>query len=621
MDLSSIHRMKYYFQNKMIKRFARNFWPKVLINRLSDSVPFLSRLLIIILLLFIHSVAIAQTSPDREFRASWLTTTWALDWPEIGASPETQRQDLIRILDRHVDQNLNAVVFQVSGRGDALYQSENLPWSYILTGNPNEDPGWDPLEFAIEEAHQRGLELHAWFNVFSIAYNSFSDSPANSDTPNVRFTHPEWIISITDDLDNEHIWLNPGIPEAREWLVRNVVELVELYDVDAVHFDRIRYFTNGYDGDSKLFAKHNPDNLTDIDDWRRYNITEFVREASNQIRELKPWVKIGAAVSAHYNRESSDGWAARYGYSDVFADSRSWVENGYLDYLSPMNYWNISSPPRFDFITANWANHAGDQYHIYMGTGPYKMSVLNELHKQIDVTRNHGIQGQLHYRYSNIEGIDDHYSSRYSQPSLIPSTPNRSQEQPPPIESIHLNLTGDSLSISWNSLLDPLNPYNRHKFAIYCSACGPNQTRELIAVTGKSELKMPAVYLSDGKQAEIAVTALSRNYVESEPVKQSIIITHRSNEQEIARKIKLHPNYPNPFNPSTQITFELPETAKVALTVYNVTGQRVAELVDEIRIAGSHQVVFDGSGLSSGVYFYRLKANGVLITQKMTLLK
>lgn len=605
----------------MITRFAGKFWSKVLINRLSDSVPFLSRVLIIILLLFIHSVAIAQTPPDREFRASWLTTTWALDWPEIGASPETQRQDLIRILDRHVDQNLNAVVFQVSGRGDALYQSENLPWSYILTGNPNEDPGWDPLEFAIEEAHQRGLELHAWFNVFSIAYNSFSDSPANSDTPNVRFTHPEWIISITDDLDNEHIWLNPGIPEAREWQVRNLVELVELYDVDAVHFDRIRYFNSGYDGDSDLFVMHNPDNLTDIDDWRRYNITEFVREASNQIREIKPWVKIGAAVSAHYNRESSDGWAARYGYSDVFADSRSWVENGYLDYLSPMNYWNISSPPRFDFITANWANHAGDQYHIYMGTGPYKMSVLNELHKQIDVTRNHGIQGQLHYRYSNIEGIDDHYSSRYSQPSLIPSTPNRSQEQPPPIENIHLNLSGDSLSISWKSLLDPLNPYNRHKFAIYCSACGANQTRELIAVTGKSELKMPAVYLSDGKQAEIAVTALSRNYVESEPVEQSIIITHRSNEQEIAQKIKLHHNYPNPFNPSTQITFELPETAKVALTVYNVTGQRVAELVDEIRIAGSHQVVFDGSGLSSGVYFYRLKANGVLITQKMTLLK
>jgi len=269
-------------------------------------------------------------APDREFRASWVTTAWALDWPsEIGSSVSEQKEELAEILDVHQQQNLNAVVFQVSARGDAIYPSSQLPWSYVLAGQPGEDPGWDPLQYLIEEAHKRGLEFHAWYNVYSIAYNSFADSPEHADQPNVRFTHPEWIAAITDELDNVHLWLNPGIPEAREWQVQNIKELVENYDVDAIHFDRIRYFSDGYDGDEELFGQHNPNQFEDIDDWRRGNITKFVREASEVIRDIGPMIKIGAAVSGHYDENSSDGWPARYGYHDVFADSRHWAEEGY----------------------------------------------------------------------------------------------------------------------------------------------------------------------------------------------------------------------------------------------------------------------------------------------------
>ena len=155
-------------------------------------------------------------SPDREFRASWLTTTWGLDWPNPAHSPNRQRQTLIKILNRHVEQGLNAVVFQVVARGDALYNSGTLPWAYLLTGQPGIDPGWDPLQFAIEGAHKRGLELHAWFNVFAIAYNTNSDSPPDSGQPNLRYTHPEWISSVKINDDVHHLWLNPGIPEARQ---------------------------------------------------------------------------------------------------------------------------------------------------------------------------------------------------------------------------------------------------------------------------------------------------------------------------------------------------------------------------------------------------------------------
>ena len=196
---------------------------------------FYSLLLLLISCLLCSVKSVAQTqAPDREFRASWLTTTWGLDWPNPSHSPDRQKKELLKIFDRHVEQRLNAVVFQVVARGDALYESDTLPWAYVLTGQPGRDPGWDPLQFAISEAHQRGLELHAWFNVFAVAYNNRSDSPPESDQPNLRYTQPEWVSSVMANDDTEHLWLNPGIPEARRWQVRNVMELVEKYDVDAI---------------------------------------------------------------------------------------------------------------------------------------------------------------------------------------------------------------------------------------------------------------------------------------------------------------------------------------------------------------------------------------------------
>lgn len=565
---------------------------------------------------------IAQTTaPDREFRATWLTTTWGLDWPNPSHSAAQQQQALISILDRHVEQGLNAIIFQVSARGDALYESETLPWAYVLTGQPGVDPGWDPLQFAITEAHQRGLEIHAWFNVFAAAYNTNADSPPDADQPNIRFTHPEWVSSVMIDEDTEHIWLNPGIPEAREWQVQNVMEMVENYDVDAVHFDRIRYFSGGYDNDAELFEQYNPEGISDIDDWRRYNVTEFVREASERIRKLKPWVKIGAAVSGHYNQDSSDGWPARLGYSEVFADSRLWAELGYVDYLSPMNYWDISSPPRFDYITADWANHAGEDYAVYMGTAPYKQSVFNELHQQIDVTREHNIDGQVHYRYSNVEEIDTRYSGRYGNAALIPSVEGRSDTQPPPVQNLTASLERDSLILSWDAPGNQADPETRSKFAVYCTSCGPDRTRLRLGVTGTPALKLSSSLWQDGEHALVEVTSLNRNYVESMPVEQSVIITHISAETELARNVELHQNHPNPFNPATQITFELAEAGRVTLTVFDVTGRLIATLLDETMHIGTHRVTFDAGTLSSGIYLYRLKTDYGSVTRKMTLLK
>jgi len=518
---------------------------------------------------------------------------------------------------------MNAVVFQVSARGDAFFESSQLPWSYILSGQPDQDPGWDPLQTAIDEAHKRGLELHAWFNVFSVAYNSFADSPATADTPNIRFTRPEWMVSTTDDAGNEHIWLNPAIPEAREWQVQNVVDLVENYNIDAVHFDRIRYFGDGYEGDQELFEEYNPEGLDNIDDWRRYNVTEFVREAHEQIREIKPWVKIGAAVSGHYNHNSSDGWPARFGYSEVFADSRYWAVQGYVDYLSPMNYWNISNPPRFDFISEDWADHAADQYHIYMGTGAYKQDVYNELHHQIDVTRELEIEGQLHYRYSNIEDVQDHYSGRYSFPAIIPQMPGHSDETPPAAENLSITLIQDSLALSWEHNMADTVTSERYTYAIYSSTPmvqSGNETK-LIALTGEHEISLPAALWQEGEEIVLSVTSLSRNYAESEPISADAIATSGERIAEVPGSVHLHQNYPNPFNPETTIRFDLPQQEFVNLSVYDIAGRRVAELVDGIHPSGTHQINFNASRLASGIYIYRLQAGSHVQTRRMVLIK
>ncbi|WP_340103999.1 family 10 glycosylhydrolase [Rhodohalobacter sp. 8-1] len=588
--------------------------------------PKLKKYLLLFLLLTCTTILAEESfaqilAPDREFRATWLTTTWGLDWPNSSHLPKQQQLALLEILDRHVEQGLNAVIFQVSARGDALYKSKTLPWAYVLTGRPGVDPGWDPLAFAIRESHKRGLELHAWFNVFSIAYNTDSDSPPDANQPNIRYAHPEWVSSVVINEDVEHLWLNPGIPEAREWQVQNVMEMVENYDVDAVHFDRIRYFSGGYDNDSELFEQYNPEGLTDIDDWRRHNVTELVREASVRIQDLKPWVKIGAAVSGHYNKDSSDGWPARYGYGEVFADSRLWAERGYVDYLSPMNYWDISSPPRFDFIAEDWAAHSNGNYAVYMGAAPYKQSVFKELHLQIDVTRTHDIAGQVHYRYSHVSEISDHYSGRYDHISLISPMAGKSQTPPPMVQNVELSIQQDSLSISWEADGIQNEPVTRNKFAVYCSACGPDRTRQRLSVTGTTTLKLPITLWPDGERASIEVTSLNRNYIESAPFEQTLIITNEEIAPELADRIELHQNYPNPFNPTTQISFDVSQTGRITLTVYDMTGRMVAKLMDKTVPSGFHHVTFDGGGLSSGIYLYRLQTDSKTITKKMTLIK
>lgn len=581
----------------------------------------------------------AELPPKHEFRSVWIATAWSLDWPS-GSTPAAQQQSLIAIIDHLEAQYMNAIIFQVSARGDAYYRSVRLPWAWNLSGTPGVDPGWDPLRFVIAEAHRRGMEVHAWFNVFAVAYGTDRDSPALAGIPNIRFTQPEWM--------EEGGLINPGIPEARQWQVDNVLELVSNYDIDAIHFDRIRYNRGGYDRDADLMAQYNPDDITGLDNWRRHNVSEFVRMVHEGIRQIDPAVKIGAAPSGHYNAGSANGWAAQYGYSDVFQDSRYWAEQGWADYLAPQVYWDIGTvePPRFGYIVEEWVTNRRNNRHLYIGHGPYKSQILAELPDQIGITRTAGAEGQAFYRYKSIAGYD--FSSAYPHPVLVPSMPWRDMQAPGAVQNLSATRSGEDVLLTWDpppapgqdASTAPGQNVSTVPGEAVSTASGQGAGRFVIYRVEETGVADPAAVLDDPSHivaltgmnsyldetagpATWFVTALSRNNVEglAARVETGGEPTGSGTDAGRPRELALAQNYPNPFNPVTVIRYNVPERMQVRLVVYDMIGSEIVVLLNKQQGPGRYEVSWDATGFSSGMYIYRLVTGSKTITRRMTFVK
>ena len=561
----------------------------------------------------------AHEAPKHEFRGVWVATVYSgLDWGGSGWPPPEERME--NILNRAERLGLNAIVLQVIGRGDAMYQSERLPWAYNLTGEPGEDPGWDPLQKWIDAAHERGMELHAWVNIFNVAYGNDNDSQ-KEDLPHVRHSNPEW---IEDD-----VWLNPGIPEAREWMVGNIVELVENYDIDAIHYDYIRYNQGGYTSDSETMSEHNPDDISGLDNWRRHNINEFAKEVHEEVSRIKPWMKIGAAPVGHYDRGSADGWGALWGYSSVYQDSRHWAEEGHIDYIAPQIYWTIGDAPRFEFIVSDWVQNRKNDRHLYIGTNPASSDVRREIHRQIDTTRTRGAEGQMFFRYQSISADWDIFTSggydRYGTEAIVPPMPWHDMDAPNRARNFVVNPGHYSAELEWDEPDPAGKDHARFRYAVYRTETNDRRTVEDILadpsliriVTGKTSFTDELSEEDAGKEYRYFVTALSRNNVESAPGEDQLVITSSDEEPLVSREFELKQNFPNPFNPTTTISFRMPEHAHAQLVVYDLLGREVATLVDESLQAGTHNVQFDARNLASGVYIYRLTAGNYSETRKM----
>ena len=573
--------------------------------------------------------------PKKEFRSFWLATAGGMDWPPNTTDANTQREALRDIIHNAKAMGLNAVVFQVVPRGDAFYESERLPWSSFLTGGPNvgipgKDPGWNPLEFAIEEAHKLGLELHAWYNVYMANREEYDRSP-DSDPPHVYYSHPEWIEQVPQSAGGVWNWLNPAIPEAREWIVGNVVEIVENYDVDAVHFDFIRYGTN-YERDDSLMQVYNPAELTNISDWRRENINMFVRDVYAAVKDVKPWVKVGSTPVGHYR--TSGGWAAGYGYSQYYQDSRRWAEEGVHDYVAPQLYWDIGAPgdggshaPRFEWLVDDWTSDMRGR-HYYIGTGPYRVEIKPQISAQIDTVRNSTAPGHMHFSYRNI--LDDPFGDSYRSLAIVPPMPWMSMRMPDRVNDLVHVVTGNNVTITWEEPTPgrgETDPFFR--YVVYRAKASEvisdqaiiDNPAFMVDITGERTFMDEPDAGSEGEDYIYYVTALSRNNVEGDFVKVEASVVSAEDQGLVAQSFELEQNYPNPFNPATEIRFTIPAAGQVQLTVFDVLGREVAVLVNQELAAGAHTATFDAAGLTSGIYLYRLETAGQQMTRKMMLVK
>ncbi|MFB6842185.1 glycoside hydrolase family 10 protein [Streptomyces sp. NPDC056361] len=310
----------------------------------------------------------------REFRGMWLATVANRDWPSrAGLTAEEQRAELLAHLDAAVARRLNTVVLQVRPTADALWPSPYEPWAQCLTGTQGRDPGWDPLGTAVDEAHARGLELHAWFNPYRVANHT---DPARLVAGHPARLHPEWVLPCGGKL-----YYNPGLPEVRSFVQDAMLDAVRRYDVDAVHWDDYFYpypVAGQVFADDEAYARYGGD-FPDKASWRRNNTDLLVSEMSERIKETKRHVAFGVSPfgvwrNAATDPEGSDTRAGVQTYDDLYADTRKWVREGWLDHVVPQLYWNIGLPAADYAKLLPWwdAVVRGTGVGLYIGEALYK---------------------------------------------------------------------------------------------------------------------------------------------------------------------------------------------------------------------------------------------------------
>ena len=370
--------------------------------------------------------------PAAEFRAAWVASVVNIDWPSAPALPaESQRAEILRILDLSKSLHLNAIVLQIRPSADALYASKLEPWSEFLTGVQGEPYPFDPLAFWVSQAHARAIDLHVWFNPFRARHPG-----ANSPTSH---TH---VASVRPELVREyagHLWLDPGEPEARAHSLRVIRDVVRRYDIDGVHLDDYFYPYPKDDApfpDESSYERYRSSGGSlDRSAWRRLNINTFVRDLYAEVKAIKPHVLVGISPFGIWRPGHPDGVVGFDAYERLSADSRLWLRAGWLDYATPQLYWPVESEGQpYEPLLNWWASQNLKGRHLWPGL--YLTRILDEggwipeeIIRQIRITRSHpNASGIVLFSMigllENRQGVSDLLSTElFDEPALIPSSP------------------------------------------------------------------------------------------------------------------------------------------------------------------------------------------------------
>ena len=559
--------------------------------------------LIIILLCIAHcAFCINLNAQEKEFRASWVATVWNIDWPttqitKAGNATQiaAQKAELVTIIERAKQGNLNAIMLQVRSHGDALYESSFEPWMSSLTGTRGTNPGYDPLAFAIEEAHKRGIELHACINPYRIG-------EYNINAPQVK---DSWRIG-----SGSTAFLDPGNPDVRKFTLDVITEIITKYDIDGIIFDDYFYKSmpdNEYaENETQQNTSNNPYDL-DINEWRRENVNILVKSVLDSVKTHKPYLRFGIGPFGIYSTKTryvynedytsydkitpASGITGQDAYSVLYCDAAAWLKRGYIDYISPQLYWpSLSSSPKYskgqDYETlCNWWSDLADKYKrplftsndVAQNSGG-RFNPPADITNQINVNReNNKASGTIFYNntyWQNRGGANTYFDNsdegyhtylpehHFQHIALWPSITWRRAPVAPEITNFTLNKEQNLLS--WECSKE------NYRFAIYCYDTILSQTQgckaeNLLGITYTTSFNTLAYNdCYEGKTWVVKIidrygnVYLGAKLRTEEPKETTLIPTIKADILPI-------------FNTPNGIRIELTQRSKVA--IYNISGQ------------------------------------------------
>ncbi len=487
----------------------------------------MKKLLLLSFIIF-NSVVFAQfDAPKRELRGVWIASL-GIDWPGATGTSSTviqnQKTQLISILDSHKSYGLNAVFFHVRPICDAVYKSSYEPWSSYLTGTqgtPPSDTNYDPLQFAIQQAHQRGMELHAWLNPYRAELSGGSQVSAN----HVINKHPDWIIKCNG---SQYRFLDPGLPEVRQYVLRIVMDIVERYDVDGIHFDDYFYPYTDYGtfNDDATFAKY-PNGFTDRVAWRKNNVDLLLKMIYDSIKVVKPWVKFGVSPSGNPSVNSSIFINPADWLAGTYTDSTGTAHTGepYVDYIMPQLYWE-----RYNNQLGSWDRPSFlNGRHLYVGQAAYRYNSFSPGELTWEIMMNRGdptVEGGVFFSSNSLtsnfgncnDTLEYHY---FTHPALTPKMQWKNTGNDRPNAPLNLrfevNSTTGKYELHWDTPA-PSAGDTAFVYVVYRSVSNPPDTgnaSEIFGLTGQNYLSSSEAKYSVTSGNYYAVTAVDRYSNES----------------------------------------------------------------------------------------------------------